>query len=89
MKKKGLILIIITLLLLSGCGKKITDQDLYGEWEGEILTHTQFRNSQIVERVYYDLYLYINKKTRTFIFSCFLCFFVRNISFLFILNSFL
>ena len=61
MKKKGLILIIITLLLLSGCGKKITEEDLYGEWEGEILTHTQFRNSQIVERVYYDLYLYDNK----------------------------
>lgn len=61
MKKKGLILLIITLLFLSGCNKKITDQELYGEWQGEMLTHTQFRNSQIVERVYYDLYLYDNK----------------------------
>lgn len=61
MNKKGLLIIIITLLFITGCGKKIQDTDLYGTWEGEALTHTQFRNSQIVERVYYELYLYDNK----------------------------
>jgi hypothetical protein len=58
---KKVILLIITLLLITGCGKKVKDTDLYGNWEGEVLTHTQFRNSQVVERVYYNLYLYDNK----------------------------